>query len=194
MCPAATEPQASRRDDARGFTLIEMMVVIAITAILILIGMPSLRFLMERNAIASQVNTFIGSVTLARSEAIKRNASVVLCRSENADTADEQDLSCATTGDWKSGWIVFMTHDSTSNFDPGEGDVLLRVQGPFKDSGGIQQSQYKRIQFRNSGIASSGVSSFTFDSVSKNTAQMRRVCVSITGRVRLIDNSTDTCS
>lgn len=169
------------------------MVTIAIAAILTLIALPSMRSLIERNAIASQVNTFIGSVTLARSEAIKRNAPVVLCRSENTDSEDESKLSCAGTGSWESGWIVFMTHDLASNFDPSKGDVLLQVQGPIKDSGGIEQSQYKRIQFRNSGLMSSGVSSFAFNSASEAAAQTRRVCISMTGRTRLIDNPTETC-
>lgn len=177
---------------ASGFTLIEMMVVVAITSILLLIGIPSMRYLIERNAVANQVNTLIGAITFARAEAIKRGAPIVLCRSEDAETAETP--SCAGTGDWKSGWIVFLDRDGDDGLDPEKGDVLLRVQGAFPDSGGIEQNQFKKLKFRNTGLMSSGASQFTFQSASSTAAQQRRVCISIVGRTRLIDNSTDTCS
>lgn len=175
-----------------GFTLIEVMVVIAITGILLLIGIPSMKSMIERNAVANQVNSFVGSVTLARAEAIKRNASVVMCRSTNAETTNP---ICASSGtEWKSGWIVFMDRGgSGAQYQPGNGDVLLRVQGDLTDSGGIVQNKAAKLQFRSTGVLSSGTSQFTFNSASLTANQQRRVCIAMTGRARLIDNDTELC-
>ena len=176
-----------------GFTLIEMMVTIAIAVILLTLGVPSMKSMIERNAIANQVNAFVGSVVVARAEAIKRNAPVVVCRSDNAETSSSP--SCATSGtDWKGGWIVFLDRDDDEKFDASKGDVLLRVQGNFSNSGGIEQkTSLKKLKFRNTGLLKSGASQFAFSTVALTASQQRIVCVSFTGRTRLIDNSTDIC-
>lgn len=188
----APPPRTSTRL-VRGFTLVEMMVTITIAVILLALGVPSMKSMIERNAISNQVNAFIGSVIVARAEAIKRNASVVVCRSNNAETSSTP--SCTTSGtDWKSGWIVFLDRDDNKNFDASKGDVLVRVQGNFSNSGGIEQNSFGKLQFRNTGVLGSGWTSFAFNTVTLTSSQQRRVCVSSTGRTRLIDNSTDTCS
>ena len=181
-------------NNSGGFTLIEVMVVVSITAILLTLAIPSMQNLIERNAIAGQVNAFIGSATLARSEAIKRNAPVVMCRSNNAESSATP--SCAASGtDWKSGWIVFMDRGGTGDqYQPAQGDVLLRVQGTLTDSGGIEQKKFGKLKFRNTGLLQSGASQFTFNSASLTSSQQRRVCVSMAGRTRLIDNDTDLCA
>ena len=188
-----SHPSRATTGFGHGFTLIEMMVTIAIAVVLLTLGVPSMKSMIERNAIANQVNAFIGSVITARSEAIKRNAPVVVCRSDNAETSSSP--SCASSGtDWKGGWIVFLDRDDDKKFDASKGDVLLRVQGNFSNSGGIEQkTPLKKLQFRNTGLLSSGASQFTFNTVALTSDQQRRVCVSFTGRTRLIDNSTDIC-
>ena len=120
------------------------------------------------------------------------HASVVMCRSTNADSTDTP--SCAGSGtDWQSGWIVFLDRTADGQFQLAQGDVVLRVQGAFTDSGGILQNAFRRLQFRNTGLLSTGASQFTFNAVSGKPSQQRRICVLITGRVRLIDNDTDLC-
>lgn len=175
-----------KRVRASGFTLIEMMVVIAITSILLLIGIPSMKSLIERNAVAGHVNALVGSITLARAEAIKRNAPVVLCRSNNADTTATP--SCAgSNGDWKSGWIVFLDRNADGQFQTNEGDVLLRVEGTITSSGGITQNSPTKLQFRGTGLLASGMSTFTFKSKSEDANQQRTVVVSKAGRTHLED-------
>lgn len=175
-----------------GFTLIEFMVVIAIAAVLLTVGIPSMKYLIERNAVNGHVSMLIGDVTLARSEAIKRNAPVIMCVSVGADTSSTPD--CAASGDWKSGWLVFVHRGSGSSFAPNSGDVLLRAQGALSDSGGITQTGTGVLVFRNTGLLSSGASTITFKSASQATNQQQRVCISMTGRTRRLDRGTDTCS
>jgi len=83
-----------------GFTLVELMIGLAIAAIVLTIGIPSFNDLVRNNRMTTQVNQVVGTMNLARSEAIKRGQSV--------------DVT-ATSGDanWKSGWTVENAADSS---------------------------------------------------------------------------------
>lgn len=85
------------RASKRGFTLIELMVTMAVLAILIVVAVPNLRMFMMNGRMASQTNELITAFSLARSEAIKRAANVTVCASSDNATC---------TGTWNQGWIV----------------------------------------------------------------------------------------
>jgi type IV fimbrial biogenesis protein FimT len=80
-----------------GFTLIELLITISIMAILLAVAVPSFQNVALSSKLTSQANNFVASVQLARSEAIKRNATVTLCASSDGSTC---------TGAWKDGWVV----------------------------------------------------------------------------------------
>jgi type IV fimbrial biogenesis protein FimT len=101
---------------ARGLTLIELMVTIAVLAIVLAIGVPSLQGVVNGSRLSSAANELTSALHLARSEAIKRNRTVVLCRSENL-------TSCADDAQW-NGWIVFADNDGDGVVDAGE-DIIV---------------------------------------------------------------------
>lgn len=85
----------------RGFTLIELMVVVAMLAILAALASPSWTSLIVNNKIRAAVNEWNGSLQFARSEALRQNTTVVICASNNG-------ISC-TANDYEAGWIVTTT-------------------------------------------------------------------------------------
>ena len=81
------------RSRGRGFTLIELMFVIVVLAILVTIAAPSMRDMLIATQVRGAASDLYESVILARSEAIKRSASVDVV---------------PTGGDWTTGWKVMV--------------------------------------------------------------------------------------
>jgi len=112
----------SSREANTGFTLVEMMVVIAIGAILLAVGVPSFTYMMDRTRVANEVNEVLADLALTRAEAITRRGRVIMCRS-SAPTSPTAICDAAST-DWTSGWIVFVDSTTTGvafqRDDPGE--------------------------------------------------------------------------
>lgn len=104
-----------------GFTLVEMIVTVAVLAILATLAVPGLQDLLGNARRAAAVNGFIGAVQLARSESIKRARPVSLCRSEDG-------ASCAGPGDWARGWLVFVPADPGRPALAGPGSDILRFE------------------------------------------------------------------
>ena len=63
-----------------GFTLVELVVTMVIAAVLLVVAIPSLEDAVLNTKLRAQSNAFLASLYLARSEAIKRNARVVVCK------------------------------------------------------------------------------------------------------------------
>lgn len=110
----------------RGFTLIELLATIAIAAILAGLAAPSFRNIILDNRLTAATNTLVAHLALARSEAIKRNATVALCRSANPTAAAP---TCGgAANDWTTGWLIFANLDGVTppTFD-GAPDVLIKI-------------------------------------------------------------------
>lgn len=177
-----------------GMTLIELMVTVAILGILLAIGIPSMRGISETEAVRGHMNTFFSTLRYARSEAIRNRAQVVICPSNNSESASPS-CSNGESDPWQKGWIIFVNRDGDAayTFDTAQ-DTLLRVQGPISTSGGIiKNGSSNKLVYRSTGILlTGGNSSFFFDAISMAASQKKRVCVSLQGRPRLSANS-DAC-
>lgn len=95
----------------RGFTLIELMTVIAVLGVALAIGVPSFSGLLQDNRLVSHLNSLSSTLSLARSEAIKQNARAVVCGSTNGTT-------CNAVGAWEQGWIAFIDRSIPPNLVP----------------------------------------------------------------------------
>lgn len=82
---------------ARGFTILELMVTIAVLAILATIAVPAYQSLGRSSAIRAASNDLVAALHFARTQAIKRDREIQICGSDNQ-------TSC--TGQWDAGWII----------------------------------------------------------------------------------------
>lgn len=87
---------------SRGFTLVELMVVVAVMAILAAIAAPSMTGLINANRLSGQAGELTSTMQLARSEAVRRNARVRVCPTDGSITAT---TSCASSTNW-SNWAI----------------------------------------------------------------------------------------
>jgi type IV fimbrial biogenesis protein FimT len=82
-----------------GFTLIELMVTLAVAAILLTVAIPSFRSTVQNNRATGQANDLLSSLNVARSEAVKRGATVSVCISS--------DQAKCTGASWALGWLIW---------------------------------------------------------------------------------------
>jgi len=166
-----------------GVTLAELMVVLAIAAILLGLAVPGFTSLIHSSRLSAATTDLLVSLHLARSEAIKRNARTVVCISANGST-------CATGGGWHQGWLIF--HDANNNaaLDPGETVIHARQGLPdsIRLTGNSMVSKY--VSYAPSGGAKSVTGAFqagtlTVCNVADASGAARRVVISSTGRPRV---------
>ncbi len=110
----------------RGITLVETMVTVSILVILLMVAVPAYKSTIDGNRRATYANELLEDLTLARSEAIKRNKKVVVCASTSGTT-------CRVSGnayDWSGGWLMYVDSNGNGSLDLGE--TVLRTHGPLK--------------------------------------------------------------
>lgn len=96
---------------ARGFTIVELMITIAVAAVLLVIAVPSFNTIINSNRLTTAANNLVNALNTARMEAIKRNASVQFCSNTTANnTSDTLGSGCGTN----SGAVVLQTTSTTS--------------------------------------------------------------------------------
>lgn len=91
-----------------GFTLMEMIITLAIASVLLMLSVPSLSTFVRANRITSETNTLVGLINTARSEASKRNCVVAMCR-RDPDPSKQNPPECGggTANNWTSGWLLY---------------------------------------------------------------------------------------
>jgi type IV fimbrial biogenesis protein FimT len=174
-----------------GFTLVELLSVLAVAAVLLSIGVPSLASLVSSSRVSSTANDLLGDLFLTRSEAIKRKQRVVMCKSADGE-------SCAATGGWQQGWIVFVDSDGDAQRDAGE--TLLRAQSALAGSMRLTGTQpvAKYVSYMPTGstkLVGGGFQAGTLTVCSESAAPAtaRQIIVNSTGRPRTQKVQLDSC-
>jgi type IV fimbrial biogenesis protein FimT len=173
---------------SRGFTLVELMVTVAIMVILTTLAAPSMRQFIGNWQVSNAVNAFMGSMQLARAEAVKKGRSVRMCRSSNGRT-------CGTgnnlPGGWNSGWIVYIDSDGSST-NVGTGDTVVYTQNALDNFDGITSNNPSAIVYSPTGLLKGGVGmqamTFNWDA----DGQIKKtLCINFTGRAFIAASSAD---
>lgn len=177
--------RAACRPDQPGFTLTELLVVLAIAAILLAVAMPSLRQLIERQRLRATANDLFSAIDLTRSQAITRGRRVTMA------PADPQGI------DWRRGWVVFV--DKNENRRPDADEEVIFEQGPVAPG----------VSIRYGFSASPGTAYIAYNSAGRSCSatnslaahwgslavmlgeQARNIKINMLGRVRLCDPQKD---
>lgn len=170
-----------------GFSLVELMVTVAIAAILMAIAAPTFSIFIDNQKLLTTATEFYSAVNMTRSEAIKRGAQVTLAANDGVA--------------WTSGWTVFVDTNGNARPDAGETTIFthdatskkMEVVGQFTDGTSPYISYTGNGRSRtnaNSQQPQAGTISF------KLGAATRRVKVNFLGRARICNPDTDlkTCA
>lgn len=144
-----------------GFTLIELMVTVAVLAILVTVAIPNYQAFVVNSRMTAQANDFLASLNLARSEAVKRNAPVSMN---------------AVDGDWASGWEIV---DAGGN--------VLRVHPALEGESSLN-GDATTITFQSNGQA--GATTFNLCNPDTSIAPGRDIEIEVSGRASVVKPGT----
>ncbi len=134
--------------DSRGFTLLELIIIIGIIGMTMAFAAPGLSDMIKNNRISGSANDFVAAMQFAKAETASRINPVTLCKKDPDGTA------CIGGGDWQQGWIVFSDENGNAAVDAGDTVLLnheaLHDQITFGGTAGIATS----VTYRPSGTTS----------------------------------------
>ena len=170
---------------------LEVIPVELAMGVILTLSAPSMIDTLRRNRLQMAADNFFADLMLARSEAVKRNQAVVLCKSSTG-------TGCETGAgvNWDQGWMIFA--DQNADGDHNLGEPILRVAEAMENgdtlrvTGGAFADQ---LIYRNDGSSSgtAGDETFVFCDAAANLTTAREIMVTITGRPRRQLKTTGSC-
>lgn len=158
-----------------GYTLAELLLTIAIGGVITGLAVTAFPNLLKNNQMVGDVNTLVGNINLARSEAIKRNLPTALCQTNDSQAATP--ICNDVAANWDSGWLIFVDDNGDQNFDVGE---FLISRG--QPSGAIDMvAGMGALGFAPDGFLSTG-KVFVNLCDSRGINHGRQLSISVTGR------------
>lgn len=147
----------------KGFTLIELMITVAIMSVMLTIGLPSFQSIIASSRLTSSVNAMVSALQLARFEALKQHKSVAVQKKGT---------------NWQDGWDVFVDYDDDGTLDDGE---KLISYDRLNIAVSVTGNGYSTYASYDSSGRINKVGNFLF----KTESECRKVVVAATGRVRV---------
>lgn len=176
----------------RGFTLIEMMVAVALTGLLLALAVPALNAFTSNARQTSTINDFVSSMHIARSTAVTTNFRTTVCASSNG-------ANCEAVS-WDQGWIVFSDRDSDQAVD---NDETIVASSDGAEGLDIQSAEFGQfLMYRPNGrvmtVSAAGNSGQFTVCDNRGSDHAKVLIVDLSGRPRLshyqADGSAPSCS
>ena len=161
-----------------GFTLLELMLTLTLIGIVTAFAIPSMTAF-TNDRLTTNINSMVGHLAYARSEAVKLSQQVSICVSNNTDTPNP---SC-TGGGWEDGWIVYIDADASDTFDAAE--TIIKAHGPFNGNNAVAINNVgTQITYDNRGYLATNTGSLQLCD-ERNGPYGKTINISTTGRVRM---------
>ena len=161
----------------RGFTLIELMVVVAMVAVVAGVAVPSFQITIARQKLSGTASELMASAMQARSEAIKHNQQTI--------------LAPLVTTDWSKGWRVYVDTDTDRAYTDGT-DLLITTTPPASDSVTVYEVALNTAVGNLVGYDANGflmgrnAGRIVFSSSIIPSSELKKgIKISVTGRVRI---------
>ena len=163
-----------------GLTLPEVLITLAIVAVLISSTVPSMKSLIASQRVSSIAREIYSCFMLARSEAVKRRQAVSLCKSTDGQV-------CAESGNnWETGWLIFTDADSDGVLETG--DQLIKTFGALPAGVTLIWNQGLSAGYNSLGLARLA-GSFVLCESTASGVDARELVLSLTGRLRVAERT-----
>ena len=158
----------------RGFTVLELLIALAVLAIVLILGIPALSEYGLRQRMSATINALHTHLALARAEAIHLNTHVVACPGNRT-------VGCIDGNDWSQGWIVFSDLNGDRQLQSLE--HLHRAEPALEQLFVLSTPGRSNIRFYPNGSAPGSNGSINFCD-RRGPAEARRLVISNLGRIR----------
>ncbi len=155
-----------------GFTLVELMIALAVVAVIVTIGIPNFTDLIRNSRQTTQINSLLNAMSVARSEAVKLNRFVTVCQSSDGAT-------CGDAG-WNNGWIVFRDDGVAGRVDGN--DALLQTFPKLAGGNALVSQEFPAFLSFDGEGATNATGSFVLCD-SRGVEHAVALCVTPTGRI-----------
>ena len=167
----------------RGLSLVESTVTLAVVAGALRLALPALDDTLQNARLSSASQDLLMDLHLARTEAIKRNRRVAMCKSADG-------LQCSRDGGWEQGWIVFHDENNSGTVDPGEERIarhealppVLRLRGNAPVANYVSYTPLGATKFTGGGFQAG---TLTLCRAAAGATQGNQVIINANGRPRL---------
>jgi len=167
-----------------GMTLIEVMVTLAIVAILVTVAAPSFLSTIQKNKKSTLRDELISALQLTRSTATISRIPITICGGNSSST------QCSgSSSDWGEGWIIFTDNDDDGVIDSSEKIISIKNDIPSALS---FETTTSHITYSSQGIADGYKATFELcDNSSSNDGRVFGVYVSNFGYIREASSTDD---